>query len=76
MTISNRLNVPSYNGQPFLVDAELRDTVDNLKIKASFVYPQIDPLVSKIVIGVLEYGYPVQSSNFEGEYDCSATEFY
>lgn len=46
MTISNKLKVPSYNGQPFLVDAELRDTVDNLKIKASFVYPQIDPLVN------------------------------
>lgn len=47
MTISTSLRVPSYNGQPFIVDAEMRDTIENVKIKASFVYPQIDPLVKK-----------------------------
>ena len=45
-TISRRLKIASYNGEPFVVDADFKDTVENLKIKASLVYSQIDPLVS------------------------------
>ena len=44
---AQELGIPVGNGGVFQVDAEFNDTIENIKIKASLVYSQIDPLVSR-----------------------------
>jgi hypothetical protein len=45
ISVSSKLKIQSYNGTPMEIDAEFKDTVENIKIKASFVHSQIDPSV-------------------------------
>jgi len=45
VSVSSKLKIPSYSGTPMEIDAEFKDTVENLKIKASLIHSQIDPSV-------------------------------
>ena len=51
-SISKQIHIPTYNGEPFMVDVDYKDTVEFMKIKISLVHPEIDP---RVILNKNEY---------------------